>query len=1038
MEFFSKLIIRVPSLPFSKLFLMNESHWNQIKTNTYFAKALFLANPIVYNEFTEWKNGKILTQKKEKRLLKTLSHYWLRMHSNPTPFGLFGKIMIGEWSDLDSVILNQTKYSVRLDMDVLHNLVRYFNDMPAIKRNVKFFPNNTLYKFSDKIRYNEVQVENNKISYKISEIEVDTYIESILKYSLKGRTISEICDFISDDNYSSEDFENLVLEMIDSNVLISELQINITGDDSLYHIKSLIESIYSETNTSVNKILEYIEQIEILLDEIKSNVESLEDFFQKLFDHIKTVYIDVNPKKLIQIDVLEEALESRININHQKDLLESIKILSHLAHTPVLKRLEKFKNKFLERYENAFLPLMEVLDSENGIGFGEFTYNEDNIFLDETTIESDYIQESNTIEASQFLIRKYIDCIRNNSQVINLLEDDLKEISSKEDYLGNTFQLIFSIEGSENNLISLITVGNSSAANLISRFSHTSKELQSVVKDILDYESEFLQGKAITAEIVHIPEGRVGNITFRATTRDFEIPIVTQSTLNKEQQIALSDLYVGIRQNRIVLLSKRLKKEIKPKLTNAHNYGKNTLPIYQFLSELSYQNTLPSLRIDEKGGLANIYKFFPRIQYKNIIISKAYWLLTNNDFKELQEKLDILNLELVNNFLTHWKIPSIVTYNDEDISENEMFVLWTNLDSVKSFLTTVKDWKKIVLKEYLFDEKNPIVKNQSGDSYNNQVITFIKNTKSRKNIFQPSQSFEFPHVKRTFQTGDEWIYFKIYCGRKFYNKLLVEAIIPLVENLQNDFLIDSFFFLPYQDSDFHLRLRFHCKDSHSTLAAISLITTSLNNFNKEDELYRIATDAYNRELERYGSNLIGIAESIFDMDSKFILENYNFYISNQYFVPFLAIYQIDKLLNSFDLEFQSKYDFISSRFSAYSQEYNIVNKNDLKTQVDQELGKVRMIIKSVLENDDFYFINNEATGVEDYINNMRKYQKKLKFFIQEDNYDFSKTSFPNNFLSSIIHMHCIRLFPHNPRQNELFVYGALNNYYKSIYYSKKL
>src|SRR5690606_24868842 len=81
--------------------------------------------------------------------------------------------------------------------------------------------------------------------------------------------------------------------------------------------------------------------------------------------------------------------------------------------------------------------------------------------------------------------------------------------------------------------------------------------------------------------------------------------------------------------------SKKLNKEVKPYLTNAHNYYTNTLPVYHFLSDLYSQNTRSGLYFS-CGGLEHIYAFLPRIEYDSIILSKARWKITEKDISSLK------------------------------------------------------------------------------------------------------------------------------------------------------------------------------------------------------------------------------------------------------------------------------------------------------------------------------------------------------------------------------------------------------------------
>ena len=67
-------------------------------------------------------------------------------------------------------------------------------------------------------------------------------------------------------------------------------------------------------------------------------------------------------------------------------------------------------------------------------------------------------------------------------------------------------------------------------------------------------------------------------------------------------------------------------------------------------------------------------------------------------------------------------------------------------------------------------------------------------------------------IKRTYILGDEWLYYKLYCGARTSDVILTETIKPVTEYLLNQGLIDSWFFIRYGDPDFHIRIRFHLVD----------------------------------------------------------------------------------------------------------------------------------------------------------------------------------------------------------------------------------
>lgn len=87
----------------------------------------------------------------------------------------------------------------------------------------------------------------------------------------------------------------------------------------------------------------------------------------------------------------------------------------------------------------------------------------------------------------------------------------------------------------------------------------------------------------------------MGNILFRPHIRDYEITYLIGSTLDDEHVIPASDLMVSVKGRKVVLRSRRLQKEIIPRLTSAYNYKGNTTPLYRFLCDLQSQNRVNEL-----------------------------------------------------------------------------------------------------------------------------------------------------------------------------------------------------------------------------------------------------------------------------------------------------------------------------------------------------------------------------------------------------------------------------------------------------------
>jgi len=167
-----------------------------------------------------------------------------------------------------------------------------------------------------------------------------------------------------------------------------------------------------------------------------------------------------------------------------------------------------------------------------------------------------------------------------------------------------------------------------------------------------------------------------------------------------------------------VLRSKKLNKEIIPRLSTAHNYSFNALPVYRFLCDLQTQNIKSDVGFNW-GPLANEYSFLPRVIYKNLILSFASWKVKKEEIKDF---LKIENDEELISKINEWRrknnIPAYITLEDGD---NELFINLENALMVRTLFSVIKNRDEFQIQEFLFDPETAVVKSEEG-SFNNQFI----------------------------------------------------------------------------------------------------------------------------------------------------------------------------------------------------------------------------------------------------------------------------------------------------------------------------
>jgi hypothetical protein len=379
------------------------------------------------------------------------------------------------------------------------------------------------------------------------------------------------------------------------------------------------------------------------------------------------------------------------------------------------------------------MPLAFVLDIETGIGYGRHSQSSNiSPLLDGLPILTKTNKSSYEVRWSKiidFLYNKILDAIKNNV-IVKLNDKDFEGLEANWEDLPDTFSAMVDIILDNEDLKFKVTgCGGNSAANLIARFCHGDKELYNFTKEIVDIEKLINQDK-IVAEIVHLPQARIGNILSRPILRDMEIPYLAKSILNKDKQIDINDLMISVNNDLLFLRSKKYNKEVIPKNTNVYNYTNNPLPIFQFLCDMQAEKVRSSLWMD-LGFLSNRFKFIPRIEYENIILQSATWNLSDEDVLGLFEiKNDDEKLEnYLKGFIEKFNFPDYIVLVEDD---NELLINLRNLTCVKMFINAIKNKRTFQLQEFIFMNDEKLIKDVYGEQYTNQFIFSFYNTSKIK------------------------------------------------------------------------------------------------------------------------------------------------------------------------------------------------------------------------------------------------------------------------------------------------------------------
>ncbi|WP_093669758.1 lantibiotic dehydratase family protein [Tenacibaculum sp. MAR_2009_124] len=731
-QIFDDFVLRTPLFPintYSKLTNTSTINGDELKSfisANEFLEAIYFASPNLLELIIKYSAGLISDPKKNEKLTHTILKYVSRSCSRCTPFGLFASCGIGKFSNETDILLkdHQTfKRSTKLDASYIDKICQALLSDHQIKQLLKFYPNSSLYEFDEKYRYIFYTLENRKRSYHLDGAYKTDYLEALIDRAEHGKTITELVELLTSDGFSQEESVKYIDSLIENQLLVSDLEINTTGKESLDEIIDILDGILSTENTSFTKVKKIKEQLQRIDKSFVNGIEPYK-FLKKKEIVFKTAH---NNGVLLQTDSFSLTSSNTLSFKIKKQIKGVMSLLNRMSLPFETERLAVFKKRFKDRYENREVPLYLALDSELGIGYGS-KKNNFSVIVDDIPLVDSQKRYQNFVwtDVDAILLQKTLKAIDTNTKIFELTLDDFKDFDENWSDLPDTMSSIIEVItiAGETKIV-LDYLGGASGANLIARFGHLDHKIHNHIENIFDIENKMNPDKLI-AEIVHLPQSKAGNITYRPVKREYEIPYLGKSTVSKEKQIDIKDIMISIKKGQIILRSKRLHREIIPKLTNAHLPNDRSLPIYRFLCDIQTEG--------KRGGIGfawhnlfDNFSFLPRVIHKNVILSKAQWRI---DYAEIEAFYNLNKEELLDTFVNWCDEKNIPEYVQVVERDNTLLINTKNINCVEMLLDTVKNKSTFILEEFLFTEDKTVTRNET--SFCNEFVISLFNNQKLK------------------------------------------------------------------------------------------------------------------------------------------------------------------------------------------------------------------------------------------------------------------------------------------------------------------
>jgi thiopeptide-type bacteriocin biosynthesis protein len=998
-------------------------------------EAIFLASSGLEGRISSWERAP--DQGDGPSLELALVKYFTRMTTRPTPFGMFAGYSQGTVGSNTALVLDaRTEYRrrSRLDMEYLCALADAITSSRQWRPHLKYRPNNSLYRIGNRIRYIESRFRERRRTHHLVAVEYSPALDATLNRAAAGATHDELAYALLGPGVSASDASGFVSALVGCRLLVSELEPVLTGPDAG---DGIIESL-SATGMAPQAAC---------LSEVYAELRAIDDTvfvhdlerYQQVAARLAELPVSSEMRNLFQVDLRKPAPQASLGESTVKQILHAVSLMHRLTPRRI-DHLEDFRDRFVARYEAREVPLVEALDEEIGIGFNtvQALINDPSPLLEELKFPGNPMEDTiKWTKRDQVLLDRLQPCWGSGDKVLDLGDADIEALATPSPQpMPGAFAVMATLIGDRAAVgkdgewrIHIHSVTGPSGVRVMGRFCQGDEKLETAVREHLAAE-EAIRPEAIFAEVVCQPQDRVGNVLSRPVLRGFEIPYLGRSGAAPEQQIPVSDLFVSVIGDRVVLRSARHGREVIPRISNAHYFSDASNPgLYRFLGALQSQGTIGSIGWSW-GGLDNM-PFLPRVVSGRIILSRAQWRISRQDMEVLVKHAGAARYVAVQELRAERGIPRWVAVVEDD---NELVLDLENVICVDNLMRF--GHHAVVLAEWLLEPEMMAVTGPEGSYVHEIMVPFVGAMPER--AVQPAENPARKVVStsvqsacvRTYAPGSEWLYAKFYGGVASADSVLQRVVAPLVRSAQVAGHVDRWFFIRYQDPEPHLRVRFH-GDRQALCASVlprlnELATVAM----AEKLMYRIDLGTYEREIERYGSGMgIELAERLFHADSEAVLAVVESFSgdSGQEYRWRLAYYGMDRLLNDFGLDLAARLEFTTRMRDVFAGEFRADSR--LRQSIGTRLRQRRPALQALLEGGESVRRGPMAVSLEAFDQRSQELYTvagEIRAWSSRGDMAFDR------LLKSYIHMFVNRIIRSSPLAHEYVLYDLLSSHYRAL------
>lgn len=572
--------------------------------------------------------------------------------------------------------------NARLHMDILLEIGEKLIIKYNLSEKLKYFTNPSIYKSGkDNYRYFEYIYRNESKITKISELKHNEAALAVFEFVANGKKHDEILNFLIRHGIPEFPARTFLTDLINSQLLVSELQINVTGKGYLQVLTQIVKKIYRDGH-----LLEILSGISFFLREgTLSNNRLLKIRNRLNIFSLKENVLNKDP----QVTYIADLPAKSISISAISTLSKDVESLFRLGQTSSPEAIIEFKSRFTQKYGKEKVPLLEALDETVGLGYH---YNV------EKKEENDYYFSSHptkNAELTEELRRQYLTYLKGNGGVFQL---DTNHFKVQKTLIENDLFPAFFISGQwlsrslddldkGNGKFFLDKLDGPSIYSGIPDTSDKETEFKRLILEIHKKEEDFYGNEYIVAEVILVAPYNADNNIHRSIQRKFELQVLGRSLKDRDNKIDISEVSVFMSAGKLILYCDRLKKRIIPRIPPPkQEHLSQILSIHRFLYEFQFQDVIFPFKWNW-DFLPSETEHLPRVELGKTILSRESWSINYSAY----------STKNISDLCSSYNLPRYFTTN---VGE-EILIDLKDRHSLKIFKQLLSEHETLIVYEFL-------------------------------------------------------------------------------------------------------------------------------------------------------------------------------------------------------------------------------------------------------------------------------------------------------------------------------------------------